>query len=105
MRVFISGPLSEGNQGDNVRRAMDLAITLIDTGHTPYCPHLTFFLDLLCARPYDVWIQQALSWLSVCDALVRLPGPSRGADREEDAAKEWHIPVYHGYLEFWRANP
>lgn len=55
--------------------------------------------------PYDytIWIEMALEWLSRCDALIRMPGYSPGADTEVDFALNAGIPVFeeiHG-LKNW----
>jgi hypothetical protein len=42
------------------------------------------------------WLAWDFQWLSVCDALVRLPGESKGADREVAFCAERGVPVFHG---------
>lgn len=39
-------------------------------------------------RAYD------LAWLERCDALLRVPGPSAGADREVAHARERGLPTF-----------
>lgn len=34
-------------------------------------------------------------WLLACDAVLRIPGDSAGADREVEMAKSANIPVYY----------
>ena len=43
---------------------------------------------------YERWLEYDMEWLTACDALVRLPGESKGADREVARAKELGIEVY-----------
>jgi hypothetical protein len=40
-------------------------------------------------------MKQDFEWLKCCDAVLRLPGESTGADREVALAKELGIPVYY----------
>ena len=43
------------------------------------------------------------AWLQVCDALLRLPGASVGADMEEAEARRLELPVFKscGEVEAW----
>ena len=86
MRIYVAGPLSEGDHGDNVRTAILVATALLDAGHHPYLPHLTAFWHLVTPRDYEVWMDLDIEWIKQCEALVRLPGESPGADREVIAA-------------------
>lgn len=94
MNIFIAGPLTNGGRITdpkqilrNVWAAMDVANQLIFTDATEYivyCPHLMWYLwrRTRKAEPERLYIKQSLAWLRDCDALVRLPGKSRGADIE-----------------------
>ena len=81
-RVYIAGPYTLGNTGENVARAMRTWHTLFDAGYSPFCPHLTHFLHLLKPRSYEDWLDYDMDWVAVCDALLRLDGESAGADQE-----------------------
>ena len=91
--VYVAGPYSIGDVAQNVRRAMEAAHVLIVAGHAPYIPHLAHFLHLHQPQDYETWMRLDLAWLSRCDALVRLPGESEGADREVAEAHRCNIPV------------
>ena len=71
MRIYIAGPYSQA--------AIDAAEALIALGHTP----LTF------------WCAYTLEWSDVCDAVLRLPGPSVEADAEVARAKALSKPVWY----------
>jgi hypothetical protein len=43
---------------------------------------------------YEDWLALDFSCISVCDALLRLDGDSKGADREVAYARSLGIPVY-----------
>lgn len=95
-RVYVSGPITHGDQFRNVRRAIQAASQIIAAGHAPFVPHLTC-VWVMCDDPgldYERWIEYDLSWIDVCDCLVRLEGHSPGADREVQYAQEHGIPVY-----------
>ena len=94
-RVFIAGPYSKGDVAQNVKRAMDVANDLIEAGFAPFCPHLTHFLHMNHHQPYDKWLDIDRMYLEVCDAVLRIPGESNGADLEVKKAKELGIPVFY----------
>ena len=94
MRVYVAGPYSRGDVAENVRLAVLVADDLLDAGHAPYVPHLTHFWHLLKPREYEDWLRLDLLWLEQCEAVLRLPGESPGADREVARARELGLPVY-----------
>src|SRR5574340_777736 len=94
MRIYIAGPYSKGDVAENVRLACEAATRLAALGHTPFVPHLTHFWHMLFPHPYEFWLQQDAEWLKVCEAVLRLPGESSGADAEVKMAKELGLPVY-----------
>jgi hypothetical protein len=106
IRVYVAGPYTKGDVAVNVKRAMDMALELLDGGYAPYCPHLTHFLHIHYPHAYDEWLALDLEWLECCEAVVRLPGESAGADREVARAIELGLPVFSGYadLSAWRAE-
>lgn len=100
MRVYIAGPYTKGDVAANVRAAIDAAQAILLAGHAPFVPHLTHFWHLLYPGPYEQWITLDLAWLDICDALVRLPGESAGADREVAHAMTHGLAVYYGLAAF-----
>jgi hypothetical protein len=96
IRVYISGPYSTGDQAENVARAMTVWHRLVDLGFHPYCPHLTHFLHMQRQRPYDEWIAFDLDEIESQDVVLRLPGESKGADKETERAIDLLMPVITG---------
>lgn len=94
MRVYIAGPYTQGDPVINVRNAMDAADKLLVHGIIPFCPHLTMFWHLVHPHCWETWLNYDESWLSLCDAVLRLPGSSIGADREVAYALCHGIQVY-----------
>lgn len=95
IRVYIAGAYTFGHQADNVRVAIDAGDSLLRAGLVPFIPHLAHFWHISHPHAYDTWLNWCLSWIPQCDALLRLPGNSPGADREVALAQSLHIPVYH----------
>ena len=105
MKVFVSGPYTLGNKEKNVRQAILTGEEIIKLGHTPFIPHLCHFWDKQSHHEYQYWIDYDLDWLESCDALLRIPGDSIGADNEVKKALILHIPVYYSLAElrdYWK---
>ena len=47
MRVYIAGPISQGDLGENLRNAVRAANAVLHAGHHPYLPHLSIYWALL----------------------------------------------------------
>lgn len=96
-RVYIAGPMTgSGNPYVNIHDGLQTAAVLIDRGYAPYIPHLTCFLEAcIGGRDHRVWLDFDRAWLSTCDALLRRPGRSPGADQEERWAREMGIPIFY----------
>jgi hypothetical protein len=94
-KIYVAGPYTQGDVAVNVRRAFEAANELADRGFAPFVPHYTHFWHLLFPRAYAFWLALDSAFLPCCDALLRLPGPSTGADGEVDQAKSLGLPVFH----------
>jgi hypothetical protein len=92
-KVYVAGPYTQGDVVLNVRAAVLAANELLDAGFIPFVPHLTHLWHAICPRPYQDWLDLDLEWLEECDILLRLPGPSSGADDEAKRAKVLAMPV------------
>lgn len=101
--VYVAGPYSS-DPVLGTRAAIEAADWLAQRGFVPFIPHLTHFWHFLIPHPYEFWLEQDLEWLKKCDALLRLPGESSGADREVTMARTWHIPVFFDVADLldWR---
>jgi hypothetical protein len=98
-RVYVAGPITQGNLQENIDRAREATRRLIESGFSPLCPHLTCFLagnepSVTAGVLPEVWLEIDVQWVKVSHALLRLPGPSLGADHEEAVALTRRIPVY-----------
>ena len=100
MRIYIAAPYTIGDVGVNVRNAIYAADALANAGHHPFCPLLTHLWHIVHPRTWEDWIRIDLAWLDVAEAVVRLPGASKGADLEVMRASELGLPVHHGVAAF-----
>lgn len=103
-RVYIAAPLSNGDVEQNVRHACLVATTLIKIGYAPLCPHLTAYMQgpvasVSAGFDHPTWMEVDLPWVKVSDAVLRLPGVSKGADQEVECAKENGIPVFESIVD------
>jgi hypothetical protein len=80
-----------------VHRAVAAAERLRRAGIVPVVPHLAVLWEMIApGADYEGWMALDLALLERCDALVRLPGASAGADREVAHARARRIPVLEG---------
>ncbi len=111
MKVYVAAPFSDGDSQDeatkerNTEAAIDAAETLALAGHDPYVPHLTLWWGRRHPHSWAWWMERVTVWLRVCDAMVRLPGKSKGADQEEVIARCLPIPVYNSVEAFLKEHP
>lgn len=81
--VYMTGPITKGNQFLNVHRALVEAQRLRDAGFAVIVPHSTALDQIVTGScDYERWMVEDFELISRCDALVRLPGESTGSDRE-----------------------
>jgi hypothetical protein len=93
-KIYVAGPYSKGDVTTNVRKAFEAANELANNGFAPFVPHYTHFWDILFPRSYEFWLQLDEQFLYCCDAVLRIPGESSGADKEVKAAENNSIPVF-----------
>jgi len=91
--VYVAGPYSS-NPAGNVRRAIEEAEKIEGIGAAVLIPHLSLLWDMVSPAPVGRWYERDLHLLERCDALVRIPGESYGADQEVAFAEERDIPVF-----------
>jgi len=96
--IYISSPYTVGDIAENVAVQINAAHIIMDWGHAPLAPLLTHFLHMHRQRPYEDWMKVDLEALvPKSDIILRLPGESKGADREVKKAEELGIPVVYGW--------
>lgn len=104
LRIYIACPYSKGDIAMNVRNACLAADEVAAKGHYPFIPILTHFWHMINPHPYEFWLDQDMEWLKVCDAVLRLPGESVGADKEVAWAQEHGLMIYHSVFEIPDVN-
>lgn len=112
MLILIAGPYRSGTDGDpaameaNLRRLEEAAWPIFAAGHVPmigewvalpvlHSAGATVHDDLAA----DVLYPTAQRLLEHCDAVLRLPGESTGADQDVAIAESRGLPVYRDVAE------
>ncbi len=109
MTILIAGPYRSGTNDDPERMAANLraleaaALPLFRAGHLPMIGEWVALPLLALAgstRPGDAAYEEILypaahRLLAKCDAVLRLAGPSNGADADVRLAQERGLPVYY----------
>ena len=108
MMILIAGPYASGTGGDetlmqrNLERLQQAAWPLFRAGHVPMIGEwvaLPVLASAGASGPNDPLAQQGMyptaeRLLQRCDAVLRLPGESRGADQDVAIARARNLPVY-----------
>ena len=108
MLILIAGPYRSGTGDDpdrmaaNLTRLEEAAWPVFRAGHIPMIGEWVALpvLSSAGAGVFDPLAEQVMyptaqRLLAHCDAVLRLPGESRGADQDVAIAQERGIPVYH----------
>ena len=99
--VYVAGPMTggTGNKFDmaKIHEAIEMFFRLIELGYAPHCPHLTVFCEFMEPHriPYEDWLDLDMTYVEMSDVVMRIPGESKGADREVAFAVSKGIPVVH----------
>ena len=95
MMSYIAGPYSQGDVCENVRKACFAGDAILKKGHIPFIPHLTHLWHLISPKPYKEWLRIDIEMMSICDAVLRLTGESKGADSEVAEAQKLCMIIYY----------
>lgn len=76
-----------------------MAEELWNDGIATVVPQLSFFEEMVSPRPPKEWLEQYLEHLQRCDAVLRLEGESKVADRQVARAKELGMLLFFTYKE------
>lgn len=94
--VYVAGPMSFGNPYINVGEAVRVAERLRQAKLVPYVPQLSAFWEMIApGAELKDWLDLDRAWVEKCDVVLRLDGPSTGADIELKHAMEHNIPIFY----------
>lgn len=92
--VYVAGPVS-GDPFGCVRQAVAAFDEIRADGGVPFLPQLSVIHEIVRPLPYEEWLAYDFDVIANCQALIRLPGHSPGADREIVHAIGLSLPVFH----------
>lgn len=113
--ILIAGPYRSGTNGDpaliarNLARLEEASGPIFRLGHVPMIGEWVALPVLRTLEPGDsgegdVMYETARRLLQHCDAVLRLPGESSGADKDVEIAHELGLPVYRSLDEIPAAS-
>ncbi len=113
--ILIAGPYRSGTNGDpalisrNLARLEEASGPIFRLGHVPMIGEWVALpilrtLDEADAEGGDVMYETAHRLLQHCDAVLRLPGESSGADKDVEIALDRGLPVYRSLEEIPSAS-
>jgi len=107
MLILIAGPYKSGTNGDpdamaaNLRKLEEAAWPIFEAGHVPMIGEWVALpvlhsagVTAMDSLADDVLYPTAQRLLQHCDAVLRLPGESTGADQDVATAQRLGLPVY-----------
>lgn len=97
--IYVAGPMAKPPMDDNIRRAMSAGAALIGLGFTPILPQLSFYMAVHYPQSWETWLDVDKPLVLKSDGVLRLDGESKGADLEEQWARDADIPVFYAVSE------
>jgi len=94
-RVYVSGPITIGDPEENMQAGIAAGQELLEAGYAPLVPHLSVQWAKTHDNAWEEWIDMDLAWVALADAVLRIPGESRGAEVEVAHAETLGIPVFY----------
>ncbi len=92
--IYMAAPYTRPEPVANTHAVCKVAMFVYEqTNWCPVVPHLSLLWHAVTPREEAHWYEYDLHLLRKCDAIVRLPGFSIGADGEIAFAKEHGIEI------------
>ena len=97
--VYISGPITKGDRNHHLFQSLDAHRRLMLAGFSVINPMLNMLAPFNTpgienGLDHQVWLENDLPQMAACQAVLRLPGESLGAEMECLWATECKIPIY-----------
>jgi len=92
--IYLAGPYTHPDPVANTHKVARVGTIVYElTEWVPFIPHLSLLWHMVTPRPEWHWYELDLHQMSHCDAIVRLPGASSGADREMEVAAAFGLDI------------
>lgn len=110
--LYVAAPYTRPEPVSNAHAVCRVAMEIYErTEWCPFVPHLSMLWQAVSPRPESHWYEYDLHVMRRCNAIVRLPGYSVGADVEvEEAVKAGMLIVPFEWLpkeaiDLWTQRP
>ena len=91
--IYVAGPMALDPLGC-VRNVTPVFDELLKAGFTPFLPQLFMVMEIVQPCDYEAMLAYDFEVIKRSDVLLRLPGESKGADREVAFAHTHATPVF-----------
>lgn len=92
--LYVAGPYRKPDPVANTNAVCRVAMQIYErTEWCPFVPHTSIVLHMVSPREDQYWLDYDIEILRNCDAIVRLPGESPGADAEIAEAERLGIRI------------
>jgi hypothetical protein len=95
IHVYIAGPISKDPLMGTRAAVLEAHALEALGGFACFVPQLSILAEMIAPRSWAQWMEADRPWLAKCDALLRLPGESKGANQEIAEAGKLGIPVFY----------
>ncbi len=92
--VYIAGPMTLGDSFRHIGDACYCWLRLWRAGVYAIAPQWSAIQGMVAPISWQEWMEYDSAIIPHCIAMLRLPGESKGADRETDLARRLNIPVF-----------
>jgi hypothetical protein len=114
--VYVAGPYMGTHTHDhrsyfriheNIMRAHEASLALASLGYGFFCPHVhSSHNEVIVPHiPAEYWYELDNHFLKTCDAILVLPGESKGVQAEINLAYSLGIPVFFSMIDLINAIP
>jgi len=94
--VYVAGPITIPDPIWNTHTAVLVADRLYNSGLcVPLVPHMNLLWHFIVPHDVEYWYKYDLAVMKRCEAVLRLPGESKGAEAEVAQAVAWRLPVFY----------
>jgi len=109
LKVYVAGPITNDDEElvkQNIYNGVDMGEKLFKMGFNAFVPFLSYWWNERYPHTWEEWLEDDFEWLHICDAMLVIPGPSKGREAEEKYAATHNIPVFYSIkdLEEWGKN-
>lgn len=97
--IYIAAPYTAPDPIANAREAVLVADRIYEASNhelVPLVPHCNLVWNFVVPHDVEHYYAYDMELLKRCDALLRIPGESWGADEEVKFAEANNIPVFYG---------